>query len=101
MVRWIRAGEGLLVSAVAWTEFLCGPLSPLAMEEAAELLGEPIAFDALDATFAAELFNGTGRRRGTLMDCMIAATAIRRDAPLATANPRDFHRFRAFGLVMA
>jgi len=99
--RWIRAGEDVVVSAVSWTEFLCGPLSALAVEEAAELLGEPVPFDGLDATLASELFNAGGRRRGTLLDCMIASTAIRRSARLATSNPRDFQRLTALGLGLA
>lgn len=95
------------MSAISWAEFLCGPLSALAIEEAAELLGEPAPFDGLDATLASELFNAGGRRRGTLLDCsgtlldcMIASTAIRRGAQLATSNPRDFRRLTAFGLEL-
>lgn len=98
---WIRARENVVVSAIAWTEFLCGPLSTFAVEEAAELLGEPLAFDAIDAILAAELFNASGRRRGTLLDCMIAALAIRHDARLATNNVTDFQRFSAQGLNLA
>jgi predicted nucleic acid-binding protein len=101
LTRWIRAGETLALSAVVWSEFLCGPLSAQAIDEAAELLGEPIAFDALDATLSAELFNAGGRRRGSLVDCMITATAIRREARLATSNRGDFQRFSALGLELA
>ena len=53
------------------------------------------------AVIAARLFNGSGRRRGTMIDCMIAATAIAEEAAVATGNPDDFSRFEAFGLALA
>ena len=53
------------------------------------------------ASLAARMFNSTGRRRGTLADCMIAATAMRADAALATSNREDFTCFVAQGLRLA
>lgn len=98
---WIASGEILLVSAVAWAEFLCGPVSAGQLERAARIVGNPVDFTAQDATVAARLFNATGRRRGTMPDCMIAASALRHDAPLATGNTADFRRFAAHGLRLA
>ena len=98
---WLREGRELGISAVGWAEFLCGPIGPEAIELAARIVGDPVAFAAADAELAARLFNETGRRRGSLTDCMIAATAIEARAPLATANPRDFARFARAGLVLA
>lgn len=99
--RWIRAGETLVVSTVAWTEFLCGPLSESDVELAAQLVDDYRCFTSDHATAAARLFNESGRRRGSLTDCMIAATALADRATVATANARDFHRFQEFGLGIA
>lgn len=99
--RWLRAGTPVRVSSVAWAEYLCGPVPTKAVEDAAELFGEPVAFGGAEATLAAQMFNATGRRRGTLADCMIAAIALRAGAVLATSNPRDFERFGEFGVVVA
>jgi predicted nucleic acid-binding protein len=99
--RWLSGAKTVRVSSIAWAEYLCGPVSRAAVEDAAELVGEPVAFDALDATLAAQLFNSGGRRRGTLLDSMIAATAIRSGAALATNNVADFERFAVLGLSIA
>jgi predicted nucleic acid-binding protein len=97
---WLSRHTTVRISAVAWAEFLCGPVSVMAMESAGELLGEPCAMTGLDATLGAHLFNATGRRRGALADCLIAATAINARASLATSNPADFERFARSGLVV-
>lgn len=101
MRAWLERGESVEVSSITWAEFLCGPVSLHAAEEAAELLGEPASLTGLDATLAARLFNETGRRRGSLADCLIAATAINAGATLATSNLADFRRFEAMGLELA
>ncbi len=95
---WLRAGETLAMSSIAWTEFLCGPVSAEAAEVAATLVTDRRAYEEADAAVAARLFNSTGRRRGSLVDCMIAAVALRAEAPVATSNPDDFRRFESAGL---
>jgi predicted nucleic acid-binding protein len=96
--EWLRNGEELGMSAIAWAELLCGPIEPDQVELAARVVPRRFAFGEEDATTASRLFNETGRRRGSLTDCMIAATALRLDAPLATENPADFRRFEPAGL---
>lgn len=98
--EWLRQRRPLGISAIVWAEFLCGPVSVIAMESAAELLGEPRAVSGIDATLAAQLFTVSGRRRGSLADCLIAATAINARASLATSNPTDFERFEKHGLML-
>lgn len=99
--EWLRGGTPLGIAALAWAEFLCGPVSSDAIEFAARLLGEPVPFGATEAVLAARLFNETGRKRGTLVDCMIAATAIHAGAALATSNVPDFRRLEPLGLRLA
>ena len=96
--HWITNGESLSMSSVAWTEFLCGPLQPKETRLVEQLIDQVVPFTTEDAEVAAGLFNSSGRRRGSLMDCMVAASALRGDLPLATVNPADFRRFEANGL---
>jgi predicted nucleic acid-binding protein len=99
--EWLARNERVGISAVAWSEFLCGPVDPAAVEVAARLLDEPSDFVAHDAAEAARLYNLSGRRRGSFVDCMIAAVTLRLQAALATSNPADFRRFVAAGLKLA
>jgi predicted nucleic acid-binding protein len=96
--RWLAAGETLGVSAVVWAEFLCGPVGGGPVELAEQMFGPPVALAGPEAAHAARLFVLGDRRRGWLADCMIAATAIRAEAALATTNPKDFQRFAGQGL---
>src|SRR5438552_13350457 len=96
--EWLAQGEPIGMSVVSWTEFLCGPVETPDVELASRIVNEPITLMARDAGIAADLFNVGGRRRGSLNDCMIAATAIRGAATLATTNLIDFRRFVPAGL---
>lgn len=95
---WIAAGELLGVAAPAWAEFLCGPVGPVEVAAAMRILGQPVSFAADEAEETARLFNLTGRKRGSLVDCMIAATAVRAGAAVATCNAADFRKLQAAGL---
>ena len=99
--EWMGANEPLGISTVAWAEFLCGPVDEAALSVASVVVGRQSRFTEEMAGIAARLFSGSGRRRGTMIDCMIAATALAEQAAVATSNPDDFRRFEAFGLPLA
>jgi len=101
LLGWLDAGDAVAVCSPVWAEFLCGPVSDDVAELARTLLGPPVSLGRAEAERAAALFNAGGRRRGSLIDCLIAATAIEAGARLATTNARDFERFRSAGLDLA
>jgi predicted nucleic acid-binding protein len=96
--EWLQSQTPIAISAISWTEFLSGPAEARHVALAHHVVGEPVAFAGDDANLAARLFNVGGRRRGSLVDCMIAAIALRAGATLATANPVDFRRLEPVGL---
>nr|MDQ3960743.1 hypothetical protein [Pseudomonadota bacterium] len=55
----------------------CGPVKAHEIELAARINPEQVSFVAEDAELSARLFNLGGRRRGSMGDCMIAATTMR------------------------
>lgn len=99
--RWIKQGEGLAVSAIAWAEFRCGPLQPDELALAEGVLGQCREFTKDDAESAARLYNESGQRRGSLADCMIAAAALNDGASVATANEKDLRPLRDLGVTIA
>jgi predicted nucleic acid-binding protein len=98
--KWLRSEETLGMSTIAWAELLCGPIDSRDVELASIVVPERFPFLEEDAALSARLFNESGRRRGSLADCMIASTALRLKVPLATANPSDFRRLETAGLVV-
>ena len=90
----LEESRELAMSSIAWAECLCGPLNGRQLDIARRITPELIPFTDKDAALSAELFNESGRRRSSLTDCMIAATALRCNARLATANQADFQRLR-------
>ena len=101
MVEWIADGETLAAPAVAWYEFVSGPVGD---EEVAVLFallrGGVLPFAEAEAFEAARLFNAAGRPRRLRVDAMIAASCTVARAPLATGNRSDFEPFVAHGLVL-
>ena len=99
--QWLVSGESLAASAIAWTEFINGPVTALEVGQVEIVLqSQIIPFGKAEAAMAADLFNKTGRRRGSRFDCLIAATAILHQAGLATVNQSDFKVFTAHGLKL-
>jgi len=99
---WLAAGQPLGASAIAWTEFLNGPVTPIDVARARAILQSRIvAFGEQEAALAADLFNKIGRRRGARFDCLIAATAVLLQAEFATVNQSDFKLFVRHGLKLA
>jgi len=100
--RWLKGNRTLAASAIAWMEFVSGPVSlPVVDSLRAALDDRIVPFTAAEAELAAALFNSLGRRRALRYDCMIAATAILSGAELATRNAADFRLFVPHGLTLA
>jgi predicted nucleic acid-binding protein len=101
VVECSRKGIGLCASAIAWYEFLCGPMPENGVVVVRALLsGGVIGFETEQADEAARIFNGVSRNRGLKFDAMIAACAICVDAQLATTNRDDFLPFVPLGLML-
>ena len=99
-----RVQSGMLpaASAVAWHEFVRGPLMPDELLRVERVVGarvQPVSRSTSE--LAARLFNATGRRRASTADCFIAAGAIEQDAELLTADGDDFKPFTHFGHKLA
>jgi predicted nucleic acid-binding protein len=90
--RAIEQGERILVPSLVLYEWLRGPrLGPeLDAQEALFPIDSAVPFGTAEATLASRLYKSIARRRGREIDIAIAATAISKDAPLWTLNPRDF-----------
>lgn len=89
------------MSALAWGEFLCGPLGEGDESLARRTVHRHVPVRTAEATEAARLFNHAGRRRNSFPDCLIVATAILSGAELATSNVSGFKRFTDAGLKLA
>ncbi len=100
--RWLEQNEALATSAIAWMEFVTGPVPPEIVDAIRRAIGDRIiAFAQEESELAAELYNIAGRKRGLRYDCMIAAVALNAGARLATRNTQDFQFFLPHGLKLA
>ena len=98
-----RLREGWIAGTdvVAWHEYVRGPLLAEDRERALLIVEYRVGALTRDiAEQAATLFNGSGRRRGSTADCLIAAACIREDAQLITQNTQDFVPFLSQGLKL-
>jgi len=97
--KCLEQGWAAETDAVAWHEYVRGPLLPEDIQRAL-LIVENRVFDLTRpmAEKAAELFNVTGRRRASTADCLIAAVCIGHGAELLTNNIGDFTPFKIHGL---
>lgn len=102
IIERIAAGEAAAVSAIAWYEFLIGPIADDEVALAhAFVRGGIVALDATAARLAADLYNQGGRRRTLKTDALIAAMAIQASASLLTINQDNFQPFVPHGLRLA
>lgn len=101
ILSWLESGEPIGIPAVAWYEFLCGPVDEEEIQLTIAILSAGVlALGAPQAAEAARLFNATARSRRLRVDAMIAGTATAANAKLATLNRADFEPFVAQGLVL-
>lgn len=93
--RGIEDGERLLVLDVVLAELLCGPVDEVAAGRLARFLAtfdEVPAAPVTDHERAAALYRASrreGRTVRSIVDCLVAAAALRLDVPLL-ARDRDF-----------
>jgi predicted nucleic acid-binding protein len=99
--EWLRSGRSVAISTLVWGEVLCGPIDGATVELARRVVPIHVPIGTGEAEEAARLFNGTGRRRGSFQDCLVAATALGSGAAVATTDRGDFARFRGMGLEIA
>lgn len=98
----IRNGTQACTSSVAWHEYVRGPLLDQDRDRALRVIESRIfSLDRRQAEVASELFNLTGRRRGSTADCLIAAYAVCHKTDLLTCNLGDFRPFVPLGLSLA
>ena len=98
---WLQTNEPIAMPAVAWYEFLCGPVDDEDISLAEMILTHGIlGFHGGEIVKAANLFNAVGRSRRFRFDAMIAGTAIVAGARLATRNLADFSPFVPHGLAL-
>ena len=97
----LLAGWKCSASAIAWHEFVCGPLTSEQRQDIWDFLeGRVHPLDFAIAELAADIFNQTGRKKGSKADCITAATAIHHKAKLLTWNKADFKSIKKLGFAL-
>ncbi len=97
---WLRS-EDLCTTAIAWYEFLSGPVTEEGVSLVSALLRDRVLpFTGDQAQEGARLWNAIGRQRRLRIDAMIAGAAVVTGAVLATSNLEDFELFRDHGLTL-
>jgi predicted nucleic acid-binding protein len=97
----LLAGWICSTSTLAWHEFVCGPLQSEQKQDIWDFLeGRVLPMDFEIAELAAEIFNKSGRKKGSKPDCIIAATAIYHNATLLTWNKKDFRNIKKLGFAL-
>ena len=88
----LERGERVLVSAMAFYEWLRGPrrADELAIQRTLVPDETVVPFGPVEAVLAAELYRRLPRARPRAADLAIAACALSRDAHLWTLNADDF-----------
>ena len=100
LIAWTQADEPLITPALAWFEFLCGPVSAAQVNTMRAFIDEIVVVGEAQAEESARLFNAVGRRRHLRVDAMIAGTATVAGARLATNDHADFAAFVPYGLQL-
>ena len=95
----LRRGALASTCSVAWHEYVRGPLLDKDRSRVLRVVeSRVINLARRHAETAANLYNATGRRRGSTADCLIAAVAIDSNAEMVTCNTGDFKLFVPHGL---
>jgi predicted nucleic acid-binding protein len=94
-------GHRLAISTIVLYEWLRGPRTRTELAAQEELLPRDaaVAFGAVEAGVAAQLYRQMPRARGREIDLAVAACAIAADAALWTLNRADFRDIDTLRLV--
>ncbi len=97
----LQTGWICSTSAIAWHEFVSGLLNSEQKQDIWDFLeGRILPLDFKIAELASEIFNKSGRKKGSRADCIIAATAIHHKSTLLTWNKTDFKNIKKLGFAL-
>jgi len=87
---WLAAAETIVMGAVGLGRVPLWPAQQRRLGRGPAVYRPVPDFNRDHAVATARLFIESGRRRGSLADCMIAAAALSDAASIATTNKADF-----------